>query len=174
MTLWDAAEGDLSVHAKIQRLSAATLALFLMGTGVALADCQTDFMALRQDMEEKGKALQAAGKAKKPPQELCPLFRTFTASEAKVAKYLQDNKDWCQIPPEVVTSAVANNKKTADLRDKICAAAASGAGAGGGGPAKPPPQGSMSSALGVTTGYVPGSGGTGGGVFDTLTGNALK
>ncbi len=172
MTLWDAAEGDLSVHANIQRLSAAALAFFLMGTGAALADCQTDFMALRQDMEEKGKLLQAAGKAKKPPQELCPLFRTFTTAEGKVAKYLQDNKDWCQIPPEVVNAALTNNKKTAELRDKICDAAANGAGAGG--PSRPPPQGSMSSALGVTTGYVPGSSSTGGGVFDTLTGNALK
>ncbi len=140
----------------------------------ALADCQTDFMALRTDMEAKGKALQAAGKSKASPQELCPLFRNFTAAEGKAAKYLQDNKDWCQIPPETVQAALTNNKKTAELRDKICTAAANGGAAPGGGGNKPPPQGNLSSALGITTGYVPGESSTGGGVFDTLTGNALK
>lgn len=139
----------------------------------ALADCQTDFTALRADMEAKGKLLQAAGKAKSSPQELCPLFRNYTAAEGKAAKYLQDNKDWCQIPPETVQAALTNNQKTAALRDKICAAAANGD-AGGGGGGKPPPQGNLSTALGVTTGYVPGESSTGGGVFDTLTGNALK
>ncbi len=140
----------------------------------ALADCQTDFSALRADMESKGKALQAAGKSKATPQELCPLFRTYTAAETKAAKYLQDNKDWCQIPPETVQAALTNNQKTAALRDKICTAAANGDAGGGGGGGKPPPQGNLSSALGVTTGYVPGESSTGGGVFDTLTGNALK
>lgn len=157
---------------RLARLSVATFAVTISAGSFAFADCQSDFMTLRQDMETKGKALQAAGKAKKPPQELCPLFRTFTAAEGKVAKFLQDNQEWCQIPPEVAKAALANNKKTADMRDKICQAAANGAGAGG--PAKPPPQGSMSSALGITTGYVPGQSSDGGGVFDTLTGNALK
>ncbi|OYX11428.1 MAG: hypothetical protein B7Z15_11855 [Rhizobiales bacterium 32-66-8] len=98
----------MALHARLQRLSATTFTLLVLGTGAALADCQSDFM-------------------------------------------------------------------TSELRDKICAAAANGAGAAGaGGPPKPPPQGSMSSALGVTTGYVPGQSGTGGGIFDTLNGNALK
>ncbi|WP_051356829.1 hypothetical protein [Azorhizobium doebereinerae] len=150
------------------------LALCTAGAVPALADCQSDFMALRADMEAKGKALQAAGKAKVGPQELCPLFRNFTAAESKAAKYLQDNKDWCQIPPETVQSALANNQKTAALRDKVCQAAANGGEAGGGGAVKPPPQGSLSQALGVTTGYVPGESSNRGGVFDTLTGNALS
>ncbi|WP_348933558.1 hypothetical protein [Aquabacter sp. CN5-332] len=144
----------------------------LLGVTVARADCQTDFVAIRAEMDEKGKALQAAGKAKASPQELCPLFRAYTAAEGKLAKYLLDNKDWCQIPEQAIAQSQEGNKKTAALRDKVCAAAANGAGPGG--PGKPPPQGSMSSALGVTTGYVPGQSSTGGGVFDTLTGNALK
>ncbi|TDT99538.1 MULTISPECIES: hypothetical protein [Azorhizobium] len=150
------------------------LAFCAAGTLPALADCQTDFNALRADMETKGKALQAAGKAKAGPQELCPLFRTFTTAEAKAAKYLEDNKDWCQIPPEAIKQAVENNKKTAQLRDRVCQAAANGATGASGGPAKPPPQGSLSQALGVTTGYVPGESNGRGGVFDTLTGNALS
>lgn len=163
----------MPLNTKCARLSAITFALFLTGAGLARADCQTDFNAMRQEMEEKGQALQAAGKRKAPPQELCGLFRTYTAVEGKLAKYLADNKDWCQIPEQAVTSAKANNAKTAALRDKICAAAASGATGGEAGGGKPPPQGSISSALGVTTGYVPGQSSKGGGIFDTLNGSAL-
>lgn len=155
------------------QLLAIGAALAVFGAGSALADCQTDFMAVRGDMEAKGKAIQAAGKRKAPPQELCPLFRAYAAAEGKVAKFLSDNKDWCQIPPNVVDGAVKNNKKTLALRDKICQAAASGAG-GPAGPAAPPPQSSISSALGITTGYQPGQSSSGGGVFDTLKGNALQ
>ncbi|MGU3493585.1 hypothetical protein ACLBXM_06030 [Xanthobacteraceae bacterium A53D] len=160
------------MRSKAPTAFALALVLSAAGTLPALADCQSDFMAIRADMEAKGKLLQAAGKNKVGPQELCPLFRSYTAAEAKAAKYLQDNKDWCQIPPDTIKAAVDNNKKTAQLRDRICQAAAQG-GAGGGGPAKPPPQGSLSQALGVTTGYVPGESNNRGGIFDTLSGNAL-
>lgn len=167
----------MSLNFRIQRASATALTLLTMGAGLALgveaarADCMTDFAAIRDEMQTKGKALEAAGKAKASPQELCPLFRAYTAVEAKLTKYLSDNKDWCQIPDEAITQARTANQKSSALRDKVCAAAASGAAAG---PGKPPPQGSMSSALGVTTGYAPGQSSNGGGVFDTLSGNALK
>lgn len=167
----------MSLKPRVRRASAMALTLFacsaILAPGLARADCMTDFAAIREDMQTKGKALEAAGKRKAPPQELCPLFRSYTATEAKLVKYLTDNKEWCQIPDEAIQQSQASNKKTTELRDKVCAAAASGA-AGPGGPAKPPPQGSMSSALGVTTGYGSvGSSGSGG-VFDTLSGNALR
>lgn len=167
----------MSLNSRIQRASATALTLLSVGAGLALtvqsarADCMTDFAAIREEMQTKGKALEAAGKAKAPPQELCPLFRAYTAAEAKLVKYLNDNKEWCQIPDEAVAQSKASNQKSTALRDKVCAAAASGAAAGAG---KPPPQGSLSSALGVTTGYVPGQSSNGGGVFDTLSGNALR
>lgn len=164
----------MSLKLRVQRASAMALTLLTVGAvlapGGARADCMTDFSAIREDMQTKGKALEAAGKRKAPPQELCPLFRAYTASEAKLAKYLSDNKEWCQIPDQAIQQSQESNKKSAALRDKVCAAAANGAAAGGG---KPPPQGSMSSALGVNTGYAAGGTPGTGGVFDTLRGNVL-
>lgn len=152
--------------------ASAALVASVLSAGVARADCQSDVMSIRGELEEKGKTLQAAIKKKADPQTLCPLFRAYATSEAKWAKFLTDNKDWCQIPGEAITQVTASNKKTVEIRNKVCDAAANGAAAPGGGPAKPPPQGSMSSALGITTGYTLGSKGSG--VFDTLSGNALK
>lgn len=153
------------------------MSVALVGTalsaGSALADCQSDALSVRGDLDKAGQALQAAIKKKADPASLCPLFRTYTAAEQKWVKFLGDNKDWCQIPASAVEQASASNKKTIETRNKVCDAAANGGAAGG--PVKPPPQGSLSSALGVTTGYSISPSAKGStGVFDTLSGNALK
>lgn len=141
----------------------------------ALADCQSDATAARSQYEAAGKALEAAtkDKAKATPDVLCPLFRKFAAAEAGWNKFLNDNKDWCQVPEQVIKQSNVSLKRTNSTRDQVCQVAATGMAPGG--PAKPPPQGSMSSALGITTGYNIGtSSGNGGNVFDTLNGNILK
>ncbi len=152
----------------------ATLLATVLSAGAALADCQTDVASVRGELEEKGKALQSiVNKKEKNPQVLCPAFRAYAAAEQKWVKFLTDNKDWCQVPQQAIDTAAASNKKTVDLRNKICEAAANGATGVEGGGGKPPPQGSMSSALGITTGYSIDAG-KNTGVFGTLNGNALK
>lgn len=154
---------------------AAAMAASLATTGIARADCQSDAAPIQQEMGERAKALQAAGQKKAEPQVLCQLFRAYTATEAKWTKFLVDNKDWCQIPQQVADQAKSNAKKAIAMRDKICQVAANGGAApGAGGPPKPPPQGSISSALGITTGYSVGQSEGKSGVFDTLNGNALQ
>ncbi|MFG1297452.1 hypothetical protein [Xanthobacter variabilis] len=154
----------IAVVAVVSALSIAT----------AWADCQSDVTAARAELEEKGKALNEAGKKKADPQTLCPLFRAFSTAEAKWVKFLTENKDWCQIPEQAIKQAAASHKKTNEVRDKVCQVAANG-GAGPSGPAKPPAQGSLSSALGITTGYSATKASDGkSGVFDTLSGNVLQ
>lgn len=136
----------------------------------AMADCQTDATAARGALEEAGKALGAATKRTKDPQTLCPLFRNYASAELRWNKFLVDNKDWCQVPEQAIKASKASLTKTNTVRDQVCQAAAGGGGPSG--PAKPPQQGSISSALGVTTGYS--LGGAGGNVFDTLNGNIMK
>ncbi|WP_454918206.1 hypothetical protein [Xanthobacter sediminis] len=155
---------------------AAAAVVSALSIATAWADCQTDVTAARADLEEKGKALNAAGKKKADPQTLCPLFRAFSTAEGKWVKFLTENKDWCQIPEQAITQAAASHKKTNEVRDKVCQVAANGGGMAPGGPPKPPAQGSMSSALGITTGYSLGNNAADGksGVFDTLNGNILQ
>lgn len=156
-------------------LKIATIAVVsALSVATAWADCQSDANAARSDLEVKGKALEAAGKKKADAQTLCPLFRAFSTAESKWVKFLTDNKDWCQIPEQAIKQATANHKKTDQMRDRVCQVAANGGGAAEG-PARPPQQGSLSSALGVTTGYSIGSSSDGRkGVFDTLNGNILQ
>ncbi|MGQ3673283.1 hypothetical protein ACT6QG_12925 [Xanthobacter sp. TB0136] len=141
----------------------------------AYADCQTDVTTLRDELEAKGKALQKATSAKQPdPVTLCPLFRSFAAAEAKWSQFLTENKDWCQIPDDAIKQAAASLKNTINMRNRVCQAAEAGPSSGGAA-SGPPAQGSISSALGITTGYsINPQVDRRGGVFDTLRGNALQ
>jgi hypothetical protein len=133
------------------------------------ANCAQDFVALRTDAENKGKALQEAGKRKAPPSELCPLFRRYGEAEAKMVRYLEQNQAWCQVPAEAVKNAKTNHERTLKLRNQVCQAAAA--------PVAPPqsPSAGLSGALdAIPFGGAPAPAPSGSGVFDTLTGNVLQ
>jgi hypothetical protein len=91
------------------------------------------------------------------------LFNAFSAAEAKMMKYAEDNSVWCGIPPQVLTGIKQAHAKTTEIRTKVCQAAA----------APPRPAGpSLSDALSAP---VTDSSNikTGRGTFDTLTGTPL-
>jgi hypothetical protein len=126
--------------------------------------CVQEFMRLRSDAEKKAAAIRQASARKASPKEACGLFNTFSASEAKMVKYAEDNSVWCGIPPQIVDSIKTGHTRTVEIRTKVCNAAAQ---------APMAPRGpSLSDALGSP---VPDSNNikTGRGTFDTLTGTPL-
>ena len=122
-----------------------------------------NFPAIRQAAEEGAAALRSAGQRKAPREEVCELFKSFAAKEAKLLKFLVDNKTACGVPPQAITGVKVNHAKTLDYRKSVCSS---------GGPAAGP---TLSDALGGpiiaddTSAKQPGRG-----TFDTLTGNALS
>lgn len=154
-------------------------ALLTLAAGAALAGaavelgraqnaCEQRFIQLRGEMESRGKALQAAGKRKAAPQEVCKLMGSYADTEAKTLKYLRDNQAPCSIPQQLVDQVKNNHAKTAQLRTRVCTAAAQGVGA------PPPASLGLSGALGTNTGGAPVVTPGGSGVFDTLNGNVLR
>jgi hypothetical protein len=129
--------------------------------------CSDEFMPLRNEAQTKGMAIKAAVDRKADRAEICKVFRTFVAAEAKVVKFVQDNGSRCSIPADAVKVMKTNHGKSVSMSNRVCNAAA---GPGGGAP--PPP--SLSDALG--TSRIPDSSNikTGkGGTFDTLSGSPL-
>ena len=125
--------------------------------------CVRDFGVLRDDASKKAAAIRAANVRKVPVQEACQLFNAFSAAEAKMMKYAEDNMVWCGIPRQVIDSMKQSHTKTTEIRTKVCQAAA----------APPRPAGpSLSDALSAP---VTDSSNikTGRGTFDTLTGTPL-
>jgi hypothetical protein len=124
--------------------------------------CVTQFFKLRDDAQNKAKAIQKASDRKAPPKEACHLFNVFAAAEAKVLKYAVDNKTSCGVPDDIIKQIKAGHERTNEIKTKVCQLAA----------APPRPAGpSLSDTLGAP---IPNAGNIrSGGTFDTLTGNPV-
>ncbi|HKY86210.1 MAG TPA: hypothetical protein VJL90_05580 [Pseudorhodoplanes sp.] len=128
--------------------------------------CADEMMPLRNDAQTKGMAIKAAIDRKADRSEICKVFRTFVAAEAKFVKFATDNGSRCSVPAEAVKVMKANHSKSTTMSNRVCNAAA------GPGPAGAPPPPSLSDALG--TSRIPDSSNVKkGGTFDTLGGSAI-
>jgi hypothetical protein len=125
--------------------------------------CVKEFMGLRDDAAKKAAAIRTASARKAPAQEACGLFNTFSAAEAKMMKFAEDNLVWCGIPPQVIAGIKEQHAKTVEIRTKVCQAAAA--------PQRPAGP-SLSDAFGAPVTDSKNIK-TGRGTFDTLTGTPL-
>jgi len=120
-----------------------------------------DFIKLRDDTEKKAAAIAAVNKNHGDRKEMCAAVTKFTAAEALVVKFLDENKTWCGVPDVAVTNAKAGHEKTVKFRDTVCAEA-------------PKPKApTLSDAIGTPSLDTAKNTRTGPGTFDTLTGNPL-
>jgi hypothetical protein len=130
----------------------------------AMPACVKDFMPLRSEAEKRAEVLKAGIEKKADRAKLCGLFRNFSEAEEKVVKYAVANQKNCNIPTNAVDSMKKNHAKTAQVRDKVCAPE----------PVAKPAGPNLGEAIGTTSLPTPDSTRTGGGTFDTLTGNPLS
>jgi hypothetical protein len=125
--------------------------------------CQ-QLLGYRDETAKHGQALQAAGKKKAPPDEICKLFKAFIAAETKFVKGLEDHSATCGVPPEAIKQLKAGHSKATQTAKNVCDAAAQG----------PRPAGpTLSDALGTTATVPNASSSRGQGTFDTLMGSPL-
>ncbi len=135
------------------------------GDGGGPPPCLAEFVKLRQDVEKKGAAAKTAGEHKATREEMCKHVTVYAAAEAKWVKFTETNLTACGIPPQVAQQLKQVHSRTEQTREKICAAGPAA------GPGAPP---SLADALGTTRLPTPDTAKTGGGTFDTLTGNAIQ
>ena len=128
------------------------------------AVCQ-QLLALRDDTQKAGLAINKANERKATVQEACRLFKAFLSSETKFMKGIEENGRACGAPPDLLTQVKQGHTKASEVAKQVCEAAAQGAR-----PAAP----SLSDALGVSPTMPDTSKKTGGGTFDTLSGNVLS
>jgi hypothetical protein len=121
---------------------------------------------LRDETQKHGMAIQKANQRKASVQDACKLFRAYLSTEAKFIKGIEENSRICGIPPDVLKQVKDGHSKASQIGKQVCDAAAQG----------PRPAGpSLSDALGAGP-VVPtdNSKSSGGGAFDTLSGNVLS
>jgi hypothetical protein len=126
--------------------------------------CVQEFFKLRDEAEKKAGAIKAANERKASPKEACVLFTAFSASQAKMLKFVNENGQWCGIPPNVIEQIKQGTAKVNEIRTKVCQVAVA--------PQQRPQGPSLSDALNAP---VPDANNikTGRGTFDTLTGSPL-
>jgi hypothetical protein len=127
-------------------------------------ECQ-QLLTLRDQTEKHGKALEAAGKRKAPPDQSCKLFKAFLAAEMRLIMGLERLGPRCGVPSGVPKQVRASHVKAEAVAQKLCEMAAQ----------PPRPTGpTLSEALGATP-TVPDSSSSkrGMGTFDTLSGSPL-
>jgi hypothetical protein len=155
-------------------LGSAALAFLLLAGGTALAqqqvDCQGGFGAARAEYEKRGKAVEAANKRKASAQEACALFKPLVEAQAKMLKFLKDNKTACNVPDDILKNLSGSLTKTVAVKNQVCTIAANG------GAAARTPSAGLSSAINITgpVGGPPPESTSGGGLFDTMNGNVLQ
>ena len=125
--------------------------------------CVKEFMRLRDDAGKKAASIRAASDRKATAPEACKLFNAFSAAEAKMVKYAEDNSVWCGIPPQIVTGIKQAHVKTLEIRTRVCQAAAQPMR-----PAGPSLSDTLSAPVTDSSNIK-----SGGGTFDTLTGTPL-
>ncbi len=153
----------------MKRSLAMALALVAVVTGSRAALAQAgpaqcnDFVRLRTDAQQKALAVRTAGEHKADRKEICALLTRFSAAEAVVIKFLEDNKTWCGIPAEAIKNSKANHENTLKFRTAACSEA----------PAVRPHEPTLSDAIGTPSVDTAGNTKTGHGTLDSLNGNPL-
>jgi len=132
--------------------------------------CMKQFVPLREDAENKAKALKAASEHKAQPDEACKLLANFDAAQLKMLHFVNANAARCGIPPQIAGQLESGHKGTEKMKIMVCKVAEQRAKGGGGGAPAP----SLSDALGSASALPEiNTNRKGGATFDTLSGNVL-
>jgi hypothetical protein len=83
-------------------------------------------LALRDETQRHGIAIQKANERKATVQEACKLFRNFLGAEAKFIKSLEENTRTCGVPGDAIKQAKEGHDKAGQTGKQVCDAAAQG------------------------------------------------
>lgn len=112
-------------------VGAGILALSLVASSEVFAQsassCQTDFAKIagrRQTYIDQVNKMTKTHGGKLDPVGACPLFRNLAAVQGQLVKYVNTNKNWCNIPDDVVKNSVAEQAKFSSIAGQACKVAA--------------------------------------------------
>lgn len=123
-------------------LPALALAFCAQSASAMPASCQTDFQKFSDDRQNAVDRINAFNKKRPTAQAACAAFGNLTGAEARLIKWMTENKDWCQIPEAFFEQIKQAAGQTTKVRGQVCTAARrEAAGGGGGAPRGAPPPG---------------------------------
>lgn len=103
------------------------LALLAGASGASAQSCQEDFQKLterRMGQIQVLNNLGKAGKGKMDPNAACPAAKKLVGIETEMLNYMTKNKEWCNIPDNVLDSFKQARSKTQNFASQACTVAA--------------------------------------------------
>jgi len=76
------------------------------------AQCMKGFAPLREEAENRGKAIKAASIRHAPPDEACKLISNFGQAETMIIRYVGAHSAECGIPSQMADQLKAGHKNT--------------------------------------------------------------
>ena len=83
-----------------------------------------ELLAMRDEVQKHGTAIQKANERKATVQEACKLFRIFLTAEAQYIRELADNSQICSVPPDAIKQSEKSHTETSHVGNQVCDAAA--------------------------------------------------
>lgn len=125
------AQANIPRSTRLVRLAAASLGFLVTAAlaGPALAqsaDCQS-FPKTLQERQALIKQVNGLGK-KANPKDACALFTKLAVNGSGGLKWLELNKDWCQVPDNFAESFKADHARVSNIKGQACKAASQVAG----------------------------------------------
>lgn len=115
--------------------------------------CQNDLNKVGQGRLDAINRINAFKKKRPTATQACSAFGNLVSAEAKMIKWMEENKEWCQIPDPLIEDLKKSSAQGVKVRGQACSAAKkeaqmrAQAAAGGGGAARRPavklPQGAL-------------------------------
>ena len=118
----------ISAISSLRQVASMSLLAIFAAAGTANAQsCQEDFQKLSERRMAQIQALNnlgKAGKGKMDPNAACPAAKKLVGIENEMLGYMTKNKDWCNIPDNVIDSFRQAGAKTKGFAGQACTAAA--------------------------------------------------
>jgi hypothetical protein len=92
----------------------------------ALPPACRELLAMRDEVQKHGIAIQKANERKATVQEACKLFKNFLGAEAKFIKSLEENTRTCGVPGDAIKQANEGHAKAEQVGKQVCDAAGRG------------------------------------------------
>jgi len=83
-----------------------------------------DLLAMRDEVQKHGTAIQNANERRATVQEGCKLFKNFLFAEDKFIKSLEYSTRTCGVPPDAIKQAKEGHAKASQIGKEVCEAAA--------------------------------------------------
>ncbi|KFG67245.1 hypothetical protein [Microvirga sp. BSC39] len=117
-------------HIRSHLLAAFAVAGFFMSAPAFAQSsaCQEGQKILQERqglVQQINKLMDGGGKKKQvDPRAACSIFTKLVTNGSAGQKWMTDNKDWCQIPDQVVEGFTKDHKRSQEIKGQACGAAA--------------------------------------------------